>query len=292
MHEFRGNRGNRGNQRSQPKHEFTFRYPRPPPTAERPLLRSQRQTTPELLMAPDAQDEKPGLKFAPVSNLSDSDEADMDLSSDDNDDDNDEAPPRKKRAVETASAPPPPPKWSNPDPYTVLPPPDESQSKKVDVVKLIRKARITDNTAQPLKVDPVTSNEDFISFGSLGEDEGNRNAPDDAPKGPRRHLQGNDPALGSRKRTHDDEIKTFPKKLGKPTSKFNMDGSIIDEWKVRPYEPGTPWLAGMEATLHVGTRSVYNPHFKNKEFANGAIGYIMRFWIFTVGLSLSLMSTL
>lgn len=220
-------------------------------------------------MAPGEQDEKPGLKFAHVSDLSDSDEADMDLSSDDNEGHNDEAPPRKRRAVETASAPPPPaPKWSNPDPYTVLPPPDESQSKKVDVVKLIRKARVADNAAQQQKADPVASNEDFISFGSLGEDEGNQNAPEDAPKGPKRHLQGNDPALGNRKRTHDDEIKNFPppKKTGKPMSKFNMDGSIIDEWRARPYEPGTPWLAGMEPTLHVGTRSVYNPHFKRYAF--------------------------
>lgn len=252
IHEFRGNRGDR---RSQPKHQFTFRYPRPS-TAERPLLSSQRETTPEPLIAPAAQDEKPGQKFAPISNLSDSEEAEMDLGSDD---DNQEARPRKRRALGTDSAPAPPPpapKWSNPDPYTVLPPPDESQSKKVDVVKLIRKARVAENTTQPVKTDPVTSNEDFISFGSLGEDESNRQVPKEAPKGPKRHLQGKDPALGNRKRTYDDEIKSFPRKPMKPMRKFNDDGSIIPEWKVRPYESGTPWFAGMEPTLHVGTRSV------------------------------------
>lgn len=251
MHEFRGNRGDR---RSRAKHEFTFRYPRPS-TAERPLLSSQRQTTPEQLVAPDAPDEKPGLKFAPVANLSDSEEADMEFS------DEDESHPRKKRALGTDSvpvpAPPPPaPRWSNPDPYTVLPPPDESQSRKVDVVKLIRKARIPENIAPAVKTDPVISNEDFISFGLMGEDEPDQKIPEDAPKGPRRQLQGKEPAPESRKRTYDDEMKGFSKKTGKPMSRFNVDGSIIDEWRVRPNEPGTPWLTSMRPTLHLGSRSV------------------------------------
>ncbi|KAI9924118.1 hypothetical protein MW887_007358 [Aspergillus wentii] len=252
--EFRGNRGN--DRRSHPRHEFTFRYARPG-TAERPLLRTKRETTPEKLM-PEVE-EKPGLKFAPVANLSDSEEADMDVSTDD--EDNEASHPRKKRALgpndaNKPAAPAPTPKWSNPDPYTALPPPppDESQSKKVDVVKLIRKARVAEN-AQPAKTDAVATNEDFISLGALGdEDQGNSNAPENAPKGPSRHLQGNDPALGSRKRTYDDEIKSYPKKPGKPMSRFYADGSIIEEWMVRPYESGSPWLSLMEPALHMGTR--------------------------------------
>jgi non-canonical poly(A) RNA polymerase PAPD5/7 len=54
------------------------------------------------------------------------------------------------------------PRWSNPDPYTALPPPDESQRKKKDVVKLIRKARVTDGADGSTK--PATVNDDFISF--------------------------------------------------------------------------------------------------------------------------------
>jgi non-canonical poly(A) RNA polymerase PAPD5/7 len=249
-HQFRGNRGDR---RGHPKHEFTFRYARPS-TAERPLLRSERQPTPEHFLPADSQDGESGQKFVPVTNISDSEEADMDLSSDE---DHDAARPRKKRAVEADNAPapqPPAPKWSNPDPYTVLPPPDESQSKKVDVVKLIRKARVA-NASQPVKADPVATNEDFISFGPIGGGEGG-NAPGDAPKGPRGHLPGKDSAVESRKRTYDDELKGFSKKTGKPMSRFNTDGSIIDEWRVRPYEPGTPWLSLMEPTMHFGTRSV------------------------------------
>ncbi|RMJ28234.1 Topoisomerase family protein TRF4 [Aspergillus sp. HF37] len=251
-HQFRGNRGDR---RAHPKHEFTFRYPRLS-TAERPLLRSERQPTPEHYLPADSQDGESGQKFVPVTNISDSEEADMDLSSDEG---HDAARPRKKRAVEADNAPASPapaPKWSNPDPYTVLPPPDESQSKKVDVVKLIRKARVA-NASQPVKADPVATNEDFISFGPIGGGEGS-NAPGDAPKGPRGHLPGKDSAVESRKRTYDDELKGFSKKTGKPMSRFNTDGSIIDEWRLRPYETGTPWLSLMEPTLHFGTSRLQN----------------------------------
>ena len=215
----------------------------------------QRQPTPELLLPTDSQDEPQTQKFASVANLSDSDEAEMDLSSDDG---HDAARPRKKRAVEldTSSVPAPVPKWSNPDPYTVLPPPDESQSKRVDVVKLIRKARVASSTLQPVRVDAVSGNEDFISFGSIEEDD-DSNAPDNAPREPKSFLQERDSAFGSRKRTYDDELKGFSKKTGKPLSKFNTDGSIIDEWKVRPHETGTPWLSLMEPTMHFGTRLTF-----------------------------------
>lgn len=248
--EFRGNRGDR--RPHNPRHEFTFRAR--PSTAERPLLRSKRETTPEPLVPADPTEGKSTMKYAPVSGLSDSEETDMDVS----DDDNNGSHPRKKRALDSSSAnnttaAAPAPKWSNPDPYTVLPPPDESQSKKVDVVKMIRKSRVTNGPAQP-KTDAVTSNEDFISLGNMGgEEEDDDNAPENAPKGPRRDM---DTASGSRKRTHDDELKGFSKKTGKPFSRYYADASILDEWKVHQYQTGAPWLTLMPATLHPGTRSV------------------------------------
>lgn len=67
------------------------------------------------------------------------------------------------KAVDGDSAP----KWSNPDPYTALPPPDESLRKKKDVVKLIRKARVETNPGSSVKVDPA---DDFISF-DFGDEE-------------------------------------------------------------------------------------------------------------------------
>lgn len=195
---------------------------------------------------------KAPLKFAPLAELTDSDEAEMDVSSDDEDG---SRPPRKKRAVETETASArPAPKWSNPDPYTVLPPPDETQSKRPDVVKLIRKARVA--AAAPVtQTDAVTSNEDFISFDmdGLEEAEEEREPPPNAPKGPKNA----DVASGKRKRTYDDEIKGYSKKSGKPFgAKFRSDGGILDQWRTSPSEKGTPWLELMEPTLHIGTRSV------------------------------------
>ncbi|RAK99714.1 putative topoisomerase family protein TRF4 [Aspergillus ibericus CBS 121593] len=252
-------RGNDRRSSHHPRHEFTFRYSRPG-TAERPLLRSRREATPEQLLPAGAADSKPALKFAPIANLSDSEEADMDVSSEDEDE---AAHPRKKRAIDTnnsgtataAPAPAPAPRWSNPDPYTVLPPPDETQAKRVDVVKLIRKARIAATAAQPTQEDPVKTNEDFISLSGLGdEDEAGRNAPEGAPTGPRRQLEGKDSAFGNRKRTYDDEIKGVSKKTGKPLSKYYDDGSIIDEWRARSSEDATPWSSNMAPSLHLGTR--------------------------------------
>lgn len=204
------------------------------------------------MVAYNPHEEKQGLKFAPVSDLSDSEEADMDVSTDD---DNEESRPRKRRALGTDGPPPSPPapKWSNPDPYTSLPPPDESQSRKVDVVKLIRKARVAE-ASQPVKADPVTANEDFISFGPMEEDNDDDEPPPDAPRGPKQQLQ--DESMLGRKRTHDDEIKGYSKKSGKPLSKFHPRGSIIEEWRVRPHESGTPWVTLAEPSLHVGARLV------------------------------------
>ena len=181
----------------------------------------------------------------------------MDMSDDDSDDER----PRKKRALgldglqETApSAPPTPPvpKWSNPDPYTALPPPSEQTNKRVDVVKLIRKARL-DNAAKADKTDAVKENSDFISLGMAPEPQSN--APENAPKGPR-GQEGMDSAIASRKRTHDDEIKGYSKKTGKPASRYNMDGTVIDEWRPLSQETGTPWFETTPASLHMGTQSV------------------------------------
>ena len=55
------------------------------------------------------------------------------------------------------------PKWSNPEYYTALPPPDESQRKRKDVVKLIRKARVASETKETVS-SQAAANVDFISF--------------------------------------------------------------------------------------------------------------------------------
>lgn len=217
-------------------------------------MRSKTDTTTEFLIGPKLGEEKPPLKFAPVDELSDSDEAEMDLSTDDEG----ASHPRKKRALDTGDgAPvPPPPKWSNPDPYTVLPPPDESRAKRVDVVKLIRKARVEAAQNKPAEGDAVADNEDFISFDSIEEAAGTK-APEGAPTGPKHDSQWKelkDAASASRKRTYDDEIKGYSKKIGRPLSRFYTDASILDEWRKRSDQSGTPWFDHTEPTLHLGTR--------------------------------------
>jgi non-canonical poly(A) RNA polymerase PAPD5/7 len=234
-----------------PHHQFTFRFV-PKPTSERPLLSRKRETTPELLGSHQDGQDKVQLKFAHLDELTDSDEADMEESSSENDD-SDSNPPRKKRAVQpVTTAAVVPPKWSNPDPYTALPPPDETQTKRPDFVKLIRKARIA-ATSGPTGGDAVTTNEDFISFGADDGDLADENLPpDNAPTGPKHQQQRVEDVGAGKKRTRDDQVKVFTGKFGKVS--FTPQGDIISVWKARPSDNQTPWLNLMEPTIHLGTR--------------------------------------
>lgn len=236
-----------------PRHQFTFRFSKP--TADRPLLSQKRETTPELLVGQQEGQDQLRFKFAQLDELTDSDEAEMEESSSENGDSDLERP-RKKRAVEPVVTPAvEPPKWSNPDPYTALPPPDETHVKRPDFVKLIRKARISATAAEPLVGgDAVTTNDDFISFGANDDDFEDENAPpENAPSGPklRQPHQTEDVGVG-KKRTRDDQVKVFTGKSGKIS--FNSEGDIISVWKARPSDNGNPWLELMEPTMHLGTR--------------------------------------
>ncbi|EEH19727.1 hypothetical protein PABG_01986 [Paracoccidioides brasiliensis Pb03] len=249
--EFRGNRQG-GNHRQQP--EFTFRS-RFPKTSARPLLLMlQRETTPEFLGGSQSEEQKP-RKFMALEDLSDSDEAEMEVSSAD---EGSHPPPRKKQAIESNTGPVAQvPKWSNPDPYTVLPPYDENPAKRRDVVKLIRKARIQQSVDQPKpeEKNAVVSNDDFISFGL--DDIEMDVPPENAPRGPKSSMnQDGDPALGSRKRTYDDEItgpNRRPGKPGKPDRFSNSDGSMLLKWRPFDDQNPTPWVDSVcRSTFHVG----------------------------------------
>lgn len=257
--EFRGNGPPKKGQRNRPKQEFTFRVSRPK-TAERPLLQGKRETTPEMLT--DGANDKSAPKFASLDDLSDSEEAEMDLS----EDSDEELRPAKRRAIASESdskplpAPPPPPpppppvpKWSNPDPYTALPPPDESQHKRLDVVKLIRKAKLQNNMNEAKEKDAVAENDDFISLGAMDDlSEGlGEQAPENAPRGPR-SMENKETAAGSRKRAREDDSRSLPPKVGKPSPMYNFDGSIVSQWKAFPGQNATPWVT--QYPLHPGTR--------------------------------------
>ena len=192
MYHFRANQ-NTGPQNNGPRRDrfrdaprsFDFRVPRPK-LFERPLLTNKNNASEELTFRSNhVQD-----KFREVDNLSDTDEEQMDLSEEEDDD----QPSKRIRLEPNTSAVNAAHRWSNPDPYTSLPPVDDSNRKHKDVVKLIRKARI-DNAASHRA--PPTNGDDFISFDLNDEKDDNANldvgyhsqAPPDAPTGPRADVQ-------------------------------------------------------------------------------------------------------
>lgn len=153
----------------------------PKPAHERDLMRHQREPTPDQL---EGMNESRESRFKVLDDLSDSDSEDGDgvmdaetevhhpigapispsnVNRDSHSDDSEDEHPRAKRARVKSKSPEAEqakPKWSNPDPYTVLPPPGESETKKRDVVKLIRKAKI--EAAKPAA--PAAEGADFISL--------------------------------------------------------------------------------------------------------------------------------
>ncbi|KAI9051262.1 hypothetical protein LZ554_005363 [Drepanopeziza brunnea f. sp. 'monogermtubi'] len=153
--------------------------------ADRDFLKTNREPTPELMTGME-EDGESGAKYIAPDDVSDSEEEDMDISGSE---DNEAQEHKKKQARTTGKAADGDsvPRWSNPDPYTALPPPDESRGKKKDVVKLIRKARVT-GTAD--HVSKAATTDDFISFDfddeeSEGEDVKAGVGVQGAPTGPR-----------------------------------------------------------------------------------------------------------
>ena len=250
-------------------------------------------------------DAQAGATYRPLDELSDSDEAEMDISEGEGDGEDDAAEPSSKRARvsnQKSAAEDSVPKWSNPDPYTALPPPDTAGKPRKDVVQLIRKARV--ETAESKASIPAEA-ADFIpcDFDDSDEDNGNdvelvgvRPVPkkenmagvSGAPTGPRSGAQPVDMArpgpaanpaslptqpipsqplpqkvpdprtlapptlpaparsadspLGSRKRTHDDEIKLPAHAKLKKVTKIPGRGLLVQEWRVISGENPRPWL--------------------------------------------------
>ena len=152
--------------------------------ADRPLLRRQNDggNSPEQMLGMMTGQ----AKFMAAGDVSDSDEEKMSLSESESDrkaGSGDEVrampadhtvstrgeipkPPAKRRATaQYAQEGLSQPKWSNPDPYTVLPPVKDEQRKRKDVVKLIRKARKDADDAKATEHNQMAANDDFISFG-------------------------------------------------------------------------------------------------------------------------------
>ncbi|KAK5075470.1 hypothetical protein LTR64_001677 [Lithohypha guttulata] len=175
-------------------------------------------------------------KFKDVDNVTDSEEESMQEETDDEDDAR-----GKRRRLNNGEATKP--RWSNPDPYTALPPVPGSTGKHVDVVKLIRKARNDQSSPHTL----AAEQDDFISFDNL--DDETFSPPANAPTGPKADVVGNppskqDPVLGKRKRGDDNS-----RLMGaRGRSQFHANGMVLADWKPSQDISPTPWLRPPKVT--------------------------------------------
>lgn len=259
----RGARGSRGRGDT-----FRGRGGRPPRRvfipSERELLSGNHAAEPELDLSKD------GVKYRALEDLSDSDEADMDISGDEGDGSGQEPSRKRTRTSLSTAAGNSVPKWSNPDPYTAIPPESATQTKKKDVVAMIRKARVT--TKEEASASIPTEAADFIScdFDSTEAEESEPEVEQEVVSAPSSRgggraavdLSARDPytsALGSRKRTHDDVIKAPSVKLGRPAGP-HKHCDVLREWCEKSSEDPTPWLKMTHASsVKPAVRHVFSP---------------------------------
>ncbi|KAI8945051.1 hypothetical protein F4801DRAFT_569646 [Xylaria longipes] len=150
-------RRTRGGQRhDRPRRPGPYQRREKEKAADRLLLSKRFDDQPELMLG----DRAVRATYRDVDELSDSDEVDMDISDNGDSDSNRADRPAKRARTDTSAAASAQdvPKWSNPDPYTALPPPENTRKK--DVVQLIRKARVE---AEAQKPTVSTEAADFIS---------------------------------------------------------------------------------------------------------------------------------
>ncbi|PVH91927.1 hypothetical protein DM02DRAFT_544813 [Periconia macrospinosa] len=198
----------------------------------------------------------------------DDSEAAMDLETDLSDDDDDAASSNKRKAArvqsESRADGDSVPRWCNPDPYTSLPPPEETTGKKIDFVKLIRKAKNESAGKVADGTNAVAANDDFISFGLDGtNDDGddddivvvgantvNRNQvsgslndiakplanPPSAPNVPQNNGRGTKRSAESAGLPERPQARPDRRRRG------DMDGDVLQQWRPRS-DDCTPWVA-------------------------------------------------
>lgn len=184
--------------------------------SNRPLLTTRRPPSPDGVL----RYAQSGHRFRQPDHLTDSEEEDMDLSQSDTDN----ADPPAKRA-RTGPA------WSNPDPYTALPPIIETPRRKRDVVKLIRKSRVISPTTD-LANGPMVSGQDFISL-DLGEDHPNWES---SHFGQTTKSQ----QLGKRKRDEMKDCHKFTPASSK-VSRLHQRGKMLPNWAGDEEHLSAPW---------------------------------------------------
>jgi non-canonical poly(A) RNA polymerase PAPD5/7 len=228
MYEFHGNQG-QGRGRPPRSGKFMFRHSQRPRISDRPLLTEMRASSPDpIFRGGDATE-----KFRQVDDFTDSEGEEMDFSQ--SDDDEGQPPSKRMRSG---------PLWSNPDPYTALPPVPETPKKKQDVVKLIRRSRVIPPVSQSAKA-TAANGEDFISldFGDSTIEkstEGRNEPPSNAPTGPKPQLSEGLSQLGKRKREALDDVSKLPPRANKG-ARLHERGKILLEWTASDFESSTPW---------------------------------------------------
>ncbi|RMZ72371.1 hypothetical protein GMOD_00010234 [Pyrenophora seminiperda CCB06] len=262
-----GNRGN-GNRRGRGGFKKTAPH-------ERALLTHRDAGTPErALGVADGSN-----RFLNPDDMSDDEDSDMDVDSSREGEEGESSEGREPKAARTQakradgdSVP----KWSNPDPYTVLPPPDETTGKKRDVVKLIRKTR----NAEAEKVvghNSVAANNDFISLfdtdeedeadeparGSLNEmahiqDVVKREQESMAPRSRQsrsplsRSRRSRSPRSRSPRSRSPRSRSPLPRSQQRaPRKRPTRPTVILQEWRPRYNINSTPWLPSDDAYSHL-----------------------------------------
>ncbi|KAI0533719.1 hypothetical protein GGR58DRAFT_97424 [Xylaria digitata] len=140
-------RGRSGRRPDQSRRPGPYQRREKEKAVDRLLLSKRFDDKPELMLG----DTAARATYRDVDELSDSDEVDMDISDNGDSDANGPDRPAKRTRTDASVAAgtlaQDAPKWSNPDPYTALPPPETSRKK--DVVQLIRKARVEAEAKKP-----------------------------------------------------------------------------------------------------------------------------------------------
>lgn len=236
---------------------------------ERALLQHREDTSPERALGVS---DGPN-RFLDLNDLSDDDEADMDVESGESDGeiaqvDGPDGNHKVARTQATSRADGDSiPKWSNPDPYTVLPPPEETTGKKTDFVKLIRKAK-NQAAEKAAGHNAVAANDDFISFGDedkVTESSELQILEDEIPTGPR-HLRPlpkrpaeeirndelyiDDFVNGSGVSHYVDDLPQYPVQNHK-RKRGDSGPAIVPEWEAHRNSDPTPWLPHPGAYEHL-----------------------------------------
>jgi len=168
----RGNGRNDHQGRSNANGRGRGRAYRKPATHERALLSLRDAGSPERAFGIEGPS-----RFMNLDDMSQGDDAEMD-ESDMSAGGNDSAEALGEALGDAKAVQPAVSKWSNPDPYTALPPPSETTGVKKDVVQLIRKAK-NQEAEKAAAANAVAANDDFISFGD--DDDGEDGEVDEGP---------------------------------------------------------------------------------------------------------------